>query len=721
MPKAMSDTPKPRSRLVCFLKTVFRPTLFLKATATTLVLAGAASLTYVIAVTLPVESPSWQAALPAPSISEEQAKIALLRAEYLHEAAVRPLLVRAGIVSTTDLTVYDDKHGAPFSSGAVINALWSVHPFPELHAGLLAALLDESTAPGIRVRSFYLSGEFLSATAEAIAGKSDKRRISRRDFPKGPLPKNVKWFTYFHYAQEKARRVKDNHGNDGRATFSEKYTLAKQILPLVLVGLQQEMIAQNAQASDKKGPDVQAIPPRDPKHRDALVMYLKRASAPVHKAVRLMLHKRANPGFFALAKDIITSRQGRFIDRYQAVSLIEKKPGLQPAEYLFWQQYKRDLDRIELRAATSLASSWAHRINGRKPFITALTDELTARGSVELGGQTGSGVTMTQVETFVPPSSLPGKLYMLADGGRALKNAPAYSLDRAYPVFEGRLFRHMAEQPLILPLNPTNAGDAALIAWYAEKGWKQNHTLLFSAVGTPMEVAQHWGSVHLIWGPGNQAPAYLWPVNGVFMAGLLPHLKGKDATRFLGPVTGLWFGRQTVDPSGWLDELYEARPEVMPAPLSAQRATLRSPLLERFQLGEAAIQLWAIPIYTEDMATIILHQNLWAKLDKAFRHNHRVGLARQLSEKTKDDELPPLLVFSFVDSTVPLLHGWGLSRTEDVAFATELLWQHRADPVAKKRIREILSDVKQHPQERIHAVQRVLHLPEPKDGKRRPQ
>ena len=710
MSDTMSDAPKPRSRPACFLKAVFRPALFLKVAAAMLVLAGAVSLTYVIAATLPEKDPGWQAALPTATMSEEQADIALLRAEYLHEAAVRPLLVRAGIVSTKDLTVYDDKQGDPFSSGAVLGALWTVRPFPELHASLLAALLDESTAPRNRVTSFYMAGEFLSATAEAIAGKSDRHRISRRDFPRGKPPQKVNWFAYFHNAHEKVRPIEASNENNDRATFSEKYTLAKQVLPLVLAGLQQEMTAKNAQAT----------PPRGPKNRDALAMYLKRASPPVHRAVRLMLRERANPGFSALAREIIASGKGRFIDRYLAVSLIAENPGLQPAEYLFWQRYKRDLDRIAPRAATS-HTSWVHRINGGETFMTALTDELKARGTVELGGQTGPGVSMTQVDTLTPPRALSGKLYLLMDGGKALQNAPEYDLDRAYPVFEGRLFRHMAEQPLILPLSPGNPGDAALIAWYAEKGWQQNRTLLFSAVGTPMEVARHWGSVHLIWGPEHQTPAYLRPANGFFMAGLLPQLKGKDATRLLGPITGLWFGRQTVDPTGWLDELYEARPEVMPAPLSARRITLRSPLLERFQLGEAAIQLWAIPVYTEDMATITLLPDVWNALDKAFRHNHRVGLARQLSGKAAEDGLPPLLVFSFVDNTVPLLRDWGLFRTGDVAFATEILWQYRADPVAKKRIREILSDVKHHPKERIHAVRRALHLPEPKDGKGRPQ
>ena len=721
MSETMPDTPKSASRQTCFLRTVLCPVFLLKIAAGIFILAGAGFLTCFIASTLSVKSPGWEAALPTATMSEEQVDVALLRSAYLHEATVRPLLIRAGIVSAKDIASHGNKQDKGFSSKAVANALWSMRPFPEVHERALAALLDASVAPEKRVMTFYMVGNFLSATAEGIVGNGGKRRFSPRDFRQGEDLQKPQWFAQFHSASgttdpEKALPA----DKKGRASFAEKYTLAKRVLPLIQADIQKELALTDETRTEESGQAAQKSLSREQKDdAHALMSFLKHARAPVHNAVRVMLRERDNPGFFTLAQEVLASEDADLISRYLAVPLIAEKPGLQAGEYLFWQRNMRDANGITFRAGGSPVA-FVHQVRGSKPFLAALTEELTIRGTVTLGGQTGPGVLMDPVKKLVPPYALSGNLYLLADTGKALKEAPEYALGRALPVFQGRLLRHMKNQPLILPLNPGNPKDAAVIAWYAQKGWKQGHTLLFSAVGTPMEVAQHWGTLHLVWWPETQTPAYLRPANGHFMAALLPHLKGKAATRFLGPITGLWFGRQTADKNGWVDELYAARPEVMPAPLSARRTVVRSALVERLQNGQAAIASLATPIYTEETATLALHQDLWKALEKAFSHNNRVILARKLAEKDADNTLEPLHVCNFVNSTIPMLHNWDFSKARDVIFATKLLWQHRNNAAATVCIQDILANKNLHPKERLQAVRRML-LPEAKKGEGRPQ
>lgn len=727
MPETMPEKPKAS----------LSPSLCIKGAAFALVLTGAVFLAVFIAATLPEKTTGWQAALPTASMSEAEAEAALLRAQYLHEAAVRPRLIRAGFFAANDVAGKRNPRGAYHNESAfsetLARALWNVRPFPELHDALLAALLDAKTDPRERVAAFSRYAGFLAATADAIAYKNSDAYRARDSYNRNWNGETAEtWFEYFRYdprvqygdngeRRYSSRRETAKDAATAVAEFDAKLALARQVLPMVLADIQKDTAAQGAMDAEEKKQGKPKGGKASPERR------LEELSATVNEAVRAMWRERANPAFLALAKDMLNSGEGTVIQRYEAIPLIAQKPGLPLAEYLFWQQYKQDLASVTACVGTS-PSSYAYLLGCMDKLMTATTNEMKARGSFLLGGQTGPGVTMTRTGDFAPARNLSGSLYLLADMALAMKDAPAYDLDRACPIFRGTLYRYMENQPLVLPLNPDNPKDAAVITWYADKGWRQGRTLLFSAVGSPADVARHWASVHLLWWPSGKGKAdadpdlaFLHPVSGHFMTGLVPQLKGKGVSRFLGPITGLWFGRRNVDKNGWFDEKFEARPETAPTLTAAPRTPLRSPLLDWFakertqgetERAEKPLPVQTAPAYAEATATIILSKEVRKATGDAYRYNYRINLARQIDAKYKDDKAAPMDVFSFVDNAVTMLGEWGLTSGRDVAPATEYLWRFRNDPALEKRVRDILSDTKQRPYERMRKVRRALGLPE---------
>ena len=728
MPETTPDKPK---AAIC-------PSLCAKAAACALAISGAVFLSVFLVSNFPAKTAGWQASLPTPAMPAAEAEGAFLRAKYQHEAAVRPALIHAGFFSAADLADNRDRHryhgdGEP-SSETLTQALWTMRAFPELHETFLTMLLDGESEPKARAAEFFRYAGFLAAAAEAIADENDGNYRSNRY--RGGYDNTERfagWFAYFRNDP----RLKAVDADEGRyshdreqdgdpakagAVYDEKLALAKRVLPVILAGAQREMAAQEelARQEQEKGKSKNRAD-RAWGDRHSPEDYLEELSGSVNDAVLAMWKESGNPGFFALAADLINAEEGTFAQRLEAVPLIAEKPGLPVSEYLFWQRYKEDLASVTSCVGTN-PSSYAYLLGCMDKLMTETTNQMKARGSFILGGQTGPGVAMARVEAFTPARNLSGSLYLLADMGLAMKDAPEYDLDRAYPIFRGMLYRYMKNQPLVLPLNPQNPKDAAVIAWYAEKGWQAGRTLLFSAAGNAADVARHWGSVHLLWWPDSRKKtdadpdlAYLHPVSGHFMTGMLPQLKGKGVSRFLGPITGLWFGRRNVDKTGWIDEKYEARPEVLPAPMASSRAPLRSPLLD-WVAGAEAEKAEAAPAHSEQTATIILSREIRQATGDVYRHNYRVNLARQIDRKFKDESMPPLAVFSFTDNAVTMLNEWGLSRGKEVAQATEYLWRFRNDPVIEKRIRDILADTKLSPYERMRKVRRALGLPEKKDG-----
>ena len=723
----MPDTPKNARRLADFAKAFLCPAFFCKAAAAALIVGGAIFLTCSLAVFLSEKKTDWQNSLPSVGMSADQAKSALLRAKYMHEASIRPQLIRAGIVHAGDLGNNFPGHSHDedaASSDSIIKALWTMRSFPELHEPLLALLLDESIPSINRVKSFYMYGGFLATMADALAGKdsnywpfkySTQSRISSEDSG---------WFASFRTPFLSKGAVKDQHnGEDTKlcATFAERFALAKEFLPLILAGIQKDAAFQEKCSAQEENEEDQTEQPCSCKNETA--DYLDNIRSSASEAMQCILEERGNPGFLSLVKELLSSEEGSLQNRYGAVPLAAEKPGLPPSEYIFWQQYHQNFISTASCVGTS-PRAYAYLLGCMGDFMEAAAKELKTHGSFVLGGQEGPGIIMERVDTLAPARNVSGNLYLLADMAPAMKNAPEYDLSRAVPIFTGSLFRHLENQPLVLPLTPRNPKDAAVIKWYAEEGWKLDRTVLFSAIGSPADVARHWGSVHLLWWSNEEKEAdpslaLLHPVSGHFMAGFLSHLRGKGVTRVLGPVTGLWFGRQNVDETGWLDEKYAARPENMPAPYPVQHAPLRSPLFDRLR-KDAAPDMEAVripPAYTENAAAIILSQDVILPLSENYRHNYSVTLARKIAGKFPTDEQPPLEIFSFVENTKKMLGEWKLSTIGEVDFATELLWQFREDTARKNLILDILSNTEQSPHDRIHEVRRALALPEAKDSR----
>lgn len=697
-----------------------------KAAAMALGLSGALLLVLALAATLPEKSLDWRAALPTPAMTEKDAEAAFLRARYLHEAAVRPRLIQAGFFSPDDAGAEKDRKSlrnrALGVSEWLTRALWTMRTLPELHDAFLAMLLDTKTGPRKRADSFFTYAAFLASAADSLAkGSADKPFNFREKSHPGDMyflsEIEKSWFTTLAN-DPRLRSRRGFGGSSGRGegakksgeTYEAKLALARELLPPVLESVMQEMAEKDAEEGKNGRNGTTWADRHSPED------FFAELSQDVNESMAVISKHREIPGFLAQAKALLALKGLPFEERYRAVPLIAEKPGLPAAEYVFWQRYKPDLRSVTRCLGTS-PKSYAYLLDCMGKLMTATTDMMKANGTIILGGHQGPGVTLTPTKDFTPSKNLEGNLYLLADMGLAMEGAPAYDLSRAVPIFRGQLYRHMENQPLVLPLNPRNPADKALLGWYNEKGWASGRMVLFSARGTPADVAAHWATIHLAWwdnGKEKAEPdlAFMHPVSGHFMTGFLPELKGKAASRVLGPVTGLWFGRRNVGKSGWIEEKYEARPEVMPvATLPAHTTPLRSPILDRLS-GEKTET--AQPAYAKAAPTILIDGHVRKKLGDAYRHNHRVNTARCLEAKFKDEFVTPLDMFTFVDNAASMLAEWGITGGKEVTPATEYLWQYRNTPEISERIRTILADEKTSPHERLHKVRQALDLPEKK-------
>lgn len=704
-----------------------------KAAAVALGLSGALLLALALAATLPEKARDWRAALPTPAMTEKDAEAASLRARYLHEATIRPQLIQAGFFSPDDAGLKKDRpyrrNRALGLSDSLTRALWTMRTLPELHDAFLSMLLDTKIDPHKRADFFFRYAAFLASAADSLARGSASRYFNPREtFASGDTyflsEIEQSWFAWFANDPRLTSRYRFDGQPDRKErakkpgeTYEAKLALARELLPMVLETVLREMDEQAALAEKgaEEGSDGQKGKAwgdrRSPED------YLANLSRDVNEAMTDIWKNREISGFLIQAKDMLVSKDLPFEARYNAVPLIAEKPGLPAAEYIFWQQYKSDLRFVTSCLGTS-PTSYAYLLNCIDKLMTATTDMMKANGTIILDGHRGPGVTLTLTKDFTPSRNLHGNLYLLADMAPAMEDAPAYDLSRAVPIFRGHLYRHMENQPLVLPLNPRNPADKALLDWYNKKGWASGRMVLFSALGTPAEVAAHWGTIHLAWWENTKKKAepdlaFLHPVSGHFMVGFLPELKGKAASRVLGPVTGLWFGRRNVDKTGWIEEKYEARPEVMPVVAApAQTTPLRSPILDRLS-GEKTET--AQPAHAKAAPTILIDGHLRKKLEEAYGHNYCFNTARRLDAKFfTDDSATPLDMFTFADSAVSMLAGWGITKGKEVKPAVEYLWQYRNTPEISKRIRTILADEEASPYERMRKVRQALDLPEKK-------
>lgn len=692
---------------------------------------------------LPGKHAGWQRALPTRRMSAEKAEDALVRARYLHEAAIRPRLILAGFASDEDLTDPGGRDDCFYGSdepvsSSLVQTLWAMRALPELHKAMLRGLLDTTRDRDERLRDFHTHAALLKSAAESLVAGKDSAggNLSACDIPRGRFRDYGSlsgWSAYFANdprlkltpREERGYRPGDSgtagKTPEGKALYEQNLALARRVLPVILENVRQEMRAQDDLAREKsaqnegKNGDDRSCNAYGGSSREH---YLDELGNAVNVALSTMGKQRADSGFLSLAGDVMAAREGTFLERCAAVPLIAEKPGLPVSEYLFWGKYRDDLRGISRCVGTN-PGHYAFLIGCCGELGAATKKMMKARGSFMLGSHDGPGMTLTRAEAFQPERNLEGNLYLLADMSLALEKAPPCDLSRAHPIFRGMLLRHMENQPLVLPLDPKNEGDRKVIDWYASDGWKQGRTLLFSATGSPADIARHWGSVHLLWWPsGKKSPekepalAYLHPESGHFMLAMVPNLKGKDVSRFFGPVTGLWFGRRTVDKTGWVEEMYEARPVAAPA-RTAGKTPLRSPLWEKLTGAKAENEK---PVYTEATATIILGEELRRATTKTYSHNYRIDMARNLERSFKDSAAPPREMYAFVDDALNDLGKWEIEGDGNLAQAVEYLWRFRENPEAVKIIRDTLAQKQLRPCERMRKVRRSLGLPEQKKG-----
>lgn len=698
-----------------------------KAAAVALAVSGALLLALFFAAALPKKTQDWRTALPGPTMAGKDAEVAFLRAKYLHEAAVRPRLIQAGFFSPADAETGRTRsaYGNPGISETLTRVLWTMRTFPELHDAFLAMLLDEKTGRPERTDNFFKYAGFMASVAESLAeGRAGQGYNPRYEFHpdnRGALfDLEDLWFAYFangprsNSLSGRAGHSRDDDGKTAVAVYEAKLALANELLPRILQGAVAEMDRRAVLAAGEKGEDGKDPDSRNRETRYSLEGSLYDLSLDVKEALAEIWKNHETPGFLAQVREVLALKDAPLGERYSAVPLVARKPGLPPSEYVFWQRYKRDLASVTSCIGTAPAS-YAYLLGCMDELMAATTGTLKANGTIILDGQQGPGVSMARTQNFAPGKNLRGNLYLLADMALALKDAPAYDLSRAFPIFRGMLYRHLENQPLVLPLNLKNPADKALLDWYDKTGWATGRMVLFSAVGSPADVARHWGVTHFAWwdnGAQKTEPdlAFMHPVSGHFMAGFLPELRGKAASRFLGPVTGLWFGKWNVDADGWVAEKYEARPEVMPsAPAPARGTPLRSPILDWLSGEKAATPA---PAHSDAAATMLIDGGLRAALTAAYMRNYQINLVTHLAKTPNSESVAPRDVAAFVDTAIPMLFEWGFSRDPELRPAMEYLWRFRNEPETEKRVKAVLSDTSLRPRERLDNVRKTLSLPE---------
>lgn len=627
-----------------------------KAALTALVIAGALALFLLLPNLAAQKISPWRGALPTAAMNATQAKTALMRAEYLHEAAVRPLLIKAGFYGPEDVST----EGKPHHSRTMANSLsyasmlWAFRDFSEVHDKLLDGLLDTGLPAPLRSQRFLILANTLSGVAEMLA-KEKSGWISIG----GYFPVNAaNRMAYFNNNP----LLESNNAVPSPEileVYRQKLALAREFLPFLLTDMVREMntVAAGSSKVSEEGKQTSTAQKLlgDP------TPFARYAG----EALLAIWNKRHDTTFRPLAFELLKEPGARAAERYPAVRLLAEKPGMSRAEYLAWAPYSADLNNIKTCVGTE-PRSFGYLIGCCDKLGDVLRADMKKQGLMLMESGTGLGIAVRKVDG---PPALPapeqGTFFLLADMSQALKNAPAYDLNRVYPVLAGTPLRHLENPPLLLPLKAGDEGDEALLRWHAEKGWQQGRTLLLSSKAAPKALAAHLATLQLMWWPQKdkdgaekEQMAYMHYQNGAFMTAVLPYLKGEVAARFLGPVTGLWFGVQEVEGDQWYSAALQAPAE---QPLAGAPTLYITPEVNK-QLG---VQ---------------------------YRLRGWVELARYLLAKYPVPARTPLQATSFVGEAEKELYQWGFKSAAERKTATEYLWRFRGDAEATEKLRAILSD-----------------------------
>ncbi|MDL2271738.1 hypothetical protein LJC23_01750, partial [Desulfovibrio sp. OttesenSCG-928-I05] len=586
--------------------------------------------------------------------------------------------------------------------------LWHFRVFPELQAALLDGLLDTSLPADYRAGRFTGIAASLAAAAEVLASEDED---ASGNFDWDDLYTEEPWLSYFSLdplifggaLSEEEREEFEDYGfalaeatPEGIAAYREKLRFAAQILPIFYA----DMMAEEAALLEKLGTDGYDLDDRYRNdaaswEKDDVFMYDTGA------ALLALWENRDKPAakrsaLAVLQSDVLDAEQ-----RYMAVRLAVKKPGLPLAEYIQWVQYADDLDGIT-RCLGTAPTFFGYFISCCDELGDVLRADLRSRKTLLLGPvENAPGIRVRKISSL-PPIEAKDPIYFLADMKHALPafdGAPGYDLSRALPIFEGTALRHLENQPLVLPLDVKR--DDALIRWYFAEGAAQGRLMLFSATGTAKDVARHMGGLHLMWWPksekdaladGNDDPsmALMHPGNGPFMKGTLPAINGEAAARFLGPVTGLWYCVEELEGDQW----YEAKPD--PA-LAAQHPQTVRTVQDK-----------------TDRPVFLLSREVTDALSAERSYNAAIRETRRLMREYPDTGADPISLedaFAFVRDRRGEVYGYGITGQSNQNKATELFWRFRKDEKATGILREILGNDNTPARKRLEEARRAVGLP----------
>ena len=639
-------------------------------------------------VAVPADLPSWEKALPNPGMSSAEATAAVLRARQLFEAAMRPALIDAGFGSEEDYPGYDldlyygygwSDSDIPLSSW-LTERLWNFRVFPELMRSLLTDLTDTAYSAEYRANRFIGMATCMAAVAEALAGDDPDAGYY---FDAYDYEDDTLWLTYYTHdprvfgvlaVDDEEYGYRDypltaGEGPEEEELFTAKSELARVFLATMLRDLRAEETARleeaRARGEDGTDDDYWSWDSSPPWLDDDT--YVDAASY----ALLTLWEKRDNKDAYDSVLLLLTAESGSAADRYQAVPLALERPGLPPAEYAFWAKHRDEIDSMDRRMGPH-PYYFGYIMGLCSDLEIMLHDGLASRGVAELAYTDGKpGIALREIETLLPLATK-DPIYFLANTRGALAGAPDYDLGRALPVFGDTPLRFMQYQPLLLPLDPKR--DDALIRWYLESGAAEGQLVLLAAPGTARDLAKHFGYLHFIWWPPtdrykNTLPgedpdvAVLNMGGGPFMGAILNNINGEAASRFLGPVSGIWFMEEGTDRDHW----FEAKP------------------------GKDLPRILA----DENSPALYLTDPVNKEMTKHFVHSKTIKVARAVLEKypariIAGDSLDD--IYTYMHEMREVAEDAGIADRQAQDKAIELFWRFRNDEAATRAIRRIFDD-----------------------------
>lgn len=517
-----------------------------------------------------------EAAVNAATFEAEQT-----RKERMFAAEVRPKLFEAGFGSLEELadesrdSYYDedyDDRDMERGTGPLSRMLWRYAAFPDIQAKLLAGLTQSSLTREVRIARFKAQHRLLCVCLEALRQEKANRSAY---YSESSESRQLVFWRDARLLYNDDSRIWEEIPAAEQALREKKFAFARSTLPIFLAMYEEDAPAEHLASMAAAG--MPAFTPweerqsgsEQPAWRLQDVTEI-REIAP--EAMLALWNKRDDKTFRSFAGKLLASGAGTPDMRLKALALASHYPGKSQAEYFAGLTLEE--------SAQSANSCW---VSKRRQFAYGLTfggcgetpfEEYVAK--LRLGPRittedgTGPGIRVTVLDQPVFRSTSPKYLLVYTQKSLPEKLRPA--LESAINALAGTPLEYMRDGPRIVALNPQNPTHKALLDWYTQKGAAEGRGVLFASSRPAAGISAQTVRMHMtLWerNAGAVDQVCSLPYSGSFFKVLLPELRGKAASHFMGALDTLWFYHPSIEGGVW----YEAKAEKpLPALTPAEQA-----------------------------------------------------------------------------------------------------------------------------------------------------